>query len=155
MPRPPKPRWVEFEPSVTMFLPAGVPPGAIETVELTVDELEALRLKDVEDLDQEACAARMNVGQSTFQRLLAGARRKVAAALTGGKAIRIAGGHYLLAPRALRCGRCGHRWGRGHGGPGWTPGGGSGGAGRCHGGHGHGPWGRCPACGSPEVEPGG
>jgi predicted DNA-binding protein (UPF0251 family) len=101
---------VEFLPSVTYFKPAGVPLAQLEEVRLTVDELEALRLKDVEDLDQHACAARMNLAQSTFQRILSTARAKLARALVEGKALRIEGGNYRLVVRAPQCPACGQRW---------------------------------------------
>lgn len=110
MPRPPKPRWVEFEPEVTWFVPSSRPAGVVDAVILTVDELEALRLKDVEGLEQEACAQRMNLAQSSFQRLLAAARQKVAGALVAGKAIQVSGGHYVVVAPRYRCGRCGHHW---------------------------------------------
>lgn len=110
MPRPTKPRWVEFYPEVTYFKPAGVRMRDLEEVSLGVDEVEALRLKDMVGLDQEACARRMNLAQSTFQRLLTSARSKVSSALIQGKALRIEGGNYLLSPRVFACRTCGHEW---------------------------------------------
>lgn len=89
MPRPRKPRCVQFTPSVRYFKPAGVPLRTLEEVRLSVDEIESLRLKDVEGLVQEECARQMQLSQSTFQRILAGARAKVSMALVFGKAIRI------------------------------------------------------------------
>ncbi len=112
MPRPPKPRLVEFLPHVTYFKPAGVPMATLDEVCLGVDELEALRLKDLEGLDQEACAERMNLAQSTFQRLLTSAREKLTRGIVEGKAIRIEGGPYQLVARTLVCPRCGRRWRR-------------------------------------------
>lgn len=94
MPRPVKPRCVAFMPDVTYFKPAGVPMSELDEVCIGVDELEALRLKDIEGLEQEECAQRMGIAQSTFQRILTSARGKVAHALVVGKAIRIEGGHY-------------------------------------------------------------
>lgn len=72
---------------------------------MTVDEIEALRLKDVEGLDQQDAALRMKVAQSTFQRILVAARAKVARAIIEGKAIRIEGGCYYLTD-FTRCPRC-------------------------------------------------
>ena len=106
MPRPTKFRRVEFVPEVTVFKPAGVPLRALEEVVLTVEELEALRLKDLEDLEQEECAEHMQVSRPTFQRVLESARRKVAEALTQGKAVRIEGGSYRVAMRRFRCPEC-------------------------------------------------
>ena len=73
----------------------------LEEVVLGVDEVEAIRLKDYVGLDQEECAMRMNLAQSTFQRILTQARAKVASALVQGKALRIEGGNYLVSPFTL------------------------------------------------------
>ncbi|HBQ28688.1 MAG TPA: hypothetical protein DD719_04680 [Desulfotomaculum sp.] len=99
MPRPPKWRTVEQFPSCTYFKPAGIPLRELGEVCLYVEELEALRLKDLACLDQEACAERMKVARTTFQRILCAARAKVAEALVTGKAIRVEGGKYLLAEK--------------------------------------------------------
>lgn len=106
MPRPKKCRRVEFLPAITVFKPAGVPRCNLEEVVLTVEELEALRLKDLEGLEQEECAERMQVSRPTFQRILTDARFKVASMLTRGLALRVEGGTYKLANRRLRCRRC-------------------------------------------------
>ena len=111
MPRPVKPRFIEKMPGVTYFKPSGIPARRLEEVVLTLDELEALRLKDAEGLEQRDCAARMGVAQSTFQRIISLARRKLAEAVVEGKALRIQGGNYTLAG-TYYCGRCRHRWGR-------------------------------------------
>ena len=106
MARPPKPRRVEFMPEVTVFKPVGVPRRHVEEVVLSVEELEALRLKDLEGLEQGECAARMNISRPTFQRVLTSSRSKVADALVRGKALRVEGGHYRLAERRFRCREC-------------------------------------------------
>ena len=59
----------------------GVPAGDKETINLAVEELEAIRLKDLEGLDQESCAVRMKISRPTFHRVLSSARLKVAKAL--------------------------------------------------------------------------
>ncbi len=110
MPRPPKPRRVEFIPQVTVFKPAGVSLRDLEEEVLTVEELEAIRLKDLEGLEQEECAERMQVSRPTFQRVLSSAREKVARALVEGKAIRFEGGTYRLALGQFRCGACSHEF---------------------------------------------
>ena len=61
----------------------------LEVVELTIEEVEALRLKNIKDLDQIECAKKMNTSQSTFQRILSSAYQKVTKAIVEGKAIRI------------------------------------------------------------------
>ena len=65
-----------------------------EEIVLTVDEYEAVRLKDLEGFDQGVCAEMMDISQPTFHRLVISARRKIADALTHGKSIKIEGGHY-------------------------------------------------------------
>ncbi len=97
MPRPCKRRFVSGIPEFSYFKPAGVRMRNLEEVLLTVEELEALRLKDVENLDQITCAERMNISQPTFNRILNSARRKIADAIVNGKAIRIEGGNFVLA----------------------------------------------------------
>ena len=89
-------RRVSFEPDVVFFKPAGVPMRDLKEVVLSVEEFEALRLSDFEKLSQSECAAKMNISQPTFNRLLSSAREKIAEALVEGKAIRIKGGNYFL-----------------------------------------------------------
>lgn len=110
MPRPTKPRWVEFVPTVTYFKPAGIRMRELEEVSLGVDEVEALRLKDLLALEQEDCAKRMNLAQSTFQRILTAARAKLSRAIIEGKALRIEGGNYLVSKSVLTCKDCGLEW---------------------------------------------
>jgi len=94
---------------VTYFKPAGIPLGSLEAVRLSLEEAEALRLKDLEGLEQEEGAERMNISRPTFQRVLASARKKAADALLNGKAIRIEGGNFEIAHRRFRC-HSGHEW---------------------------------------------
>jgi len=61
----------------------------LEVVELTTEEAEALRLKNIKDLEQEEAAKKMNTSQSTFQRILSSAYKKITKALIEGKAIKI------------------------------------------------------------------
>jgi len=89
MPRPRLRRRIQFNPRVTYFKPQGVPMRCVEIVSLTSEEIEALRLKNIENLDQKQCAKEMNTSQSTLQRILASAYRKVSEALVEGKAIRV------------------------------------------------------------------
>jgi len=84
-------------PGVTYFKPAGIPLRLLEEVRLSLEEAEAIRLKDLEGLEQEQGAEKMGVSRPTFQRVLAKARRKIADALLNGRAIRIEGGNYELA----------------------------------------------------------
>lgn len=111
MPRPPKSRTVSQTPSVTYFKPRGVPTRLLETVSLGLDELEALRLADLEGLYQEQAAQQMEISRPTFGRLVEQARRKVADALFHGKALALEGGAVTLRPGPwFGCGRCGRHW---------------------------------------------
>ncbi|TSC95270.1 MAG: hypothetical protein Athens101410_677 [Parcubacteria group bacterium Athens1014_10] len=58
-------------------------------VELTTEEAEALRLKNIKNLEQIECAEQMKTSQSTFQRILSSAYKKISDALINGKAIKI------------------------------------------------------------------
>ena len=110
MTRPTKWRRVAFMPEVVYFKPAGVPQGILDKVLLSVEEAEAIRLKDLEGLQQEECAQRMRISRPTFHRLLESARAKLADALINGKAIRIEGGNFEMAIRRFRCGNDGNEW---------------------------------------------
>ena len=72
--------------------------AARESVRMTVDEYEALRLLDVEGLTQESCAARMNIARTTVTAIYDSARKKVADALVHGKRLLIAGGCCEFGP---------------------------------------------------------
>ena len=109
MPRPPKCRRVEFLPDVTYFKPAGIPLRVLDEVQLSVEEAEAIRLKDLEGLKQEESAKKMNISRQTFQRVLASGRQKIAVALLIGKAIRIEGGSFEMALSRFKC-LNGHEW---------------------------------------------
>ena len=89
MARPRKIRRIRFNPEVVYFKPRGVPLQDLDEVELGHDEMEAIRLKNVKELDQHECAKKMDISQSTFQRILASANQKIAKALTKGMAIKI------------------------------------------------------------------
>ncbi len=89
MVRPRRRRKIKFSPNVTYFKPRGVPVRSLEVVELTNEELEALRLKNEKNLKQTECAKRMNTSQSTFHRILSSAYEKITEALVEGKAIKI------------------------------------------------------------------
>ncbi len=94
MPRPRLCRRVGFHPGVSHFKPAGVPLRNLQETTLNIEELEAIRLKDFEELEQKEAAKKMDVSQPTFNRILRTARKKIAKALIKGQAIRIEGGDY-------------------------------------------------------------
>ncbi len=89
MPRPRKPRCIVLEPRVSYFKPRGVPLLELEELTLRAEELEALRLADMEGLSMEEGAALMKVSRHTFGRIARQARRIVAEALVRGCALRI------------------------------------------------------------------
>jgi len=89
MVRPIKPRLIRFDPKVIYFKPRAIPLSVLEEVELGIDELEALRLCDYKGLEQIIAAKKMKISQSTLQRILTLARKKIAEALIEGKAIKI------------------------------------------------------------------
>jgi predicted DNA-binding protein (UPF0251 family) len=100
---------VNFIPRATYFKPAGVRLADLQEVTLSIEEAEAIRLKDLEGLEQEECASKMDVSRTTFARVLSSAREKIADALINGKAIVIDGGNYEMALRRFRCVN-GHEW---------------------------------------------
>ncbi len=89
MPRPKLLRQIRFNPGVTYFKPQGIPMRSLDEVVLMIEEIEALRLKNIENLDQIECANKMNTSQSTLQRILSSAYNKISDALINGKAIKI------------------------------------------------------------------
>lgn len=118
MPRPFCKRFVGWQPGVSLFKPAGIPAGELELVVLSLDEVEALRLADLNGQYQEAAADQMKISRATFARIVESARRKVADALVHGKALQIQTEPGALPPpAALAPGAC-HRRGcgcHGHG----------------------------------------
>jgi predicted DNA-binding protein (UPF0251 family) len=89
MPRPKLKRKIQFNPEIRYFKPQGVPMRYLKIVELLPEEVEALRLKNIENMNQEECAKKMNTSQSTFQRILSSAYHKISEALIKGNAIKI------------------------------------------------------------------
>lgn len=80
---------IGFCPPNKKFNPEGHSENDCPCVELSAEEVEALRLKNIKGLDQTAAAEKMGISQSTFQRVLSGAYKKVSDALINGKAIKI------------------------------------------------------------------
>ena len=108
MPRPRLSRKVYREPNVTYFKPAGLRMVDLKESIITVDEFEAIRLKDLEEMRQDKAAQHMGISQPTFHRLLTAARKKIADAIVNGKAIKIEGGNFkFMGRRRHRAGRKG------------------------------------------------
>lgn len=110
-------RNVEHTPPAVYFKPAGVPMRELEEECLSLDEVEALRLADMEGRYQEEAAQRMKISRPTFSRLVESARRKTARALVTGRALRVEGGPVHLTGPGRGRGRGRH--GRGGRGSGW------------------------------------
>jgi predicted DNA-binding protein (UPF0251 family) len=115
MPRPRKRRRVWREPKAAIFKPVGVPLHQLQAITLLHEELEALRLVDLEGRYQEEAAGQMNVSRSTLQRIVSEARAKVVEALTEGAALHIEGGTFRVATKYWQCTDCGHLWEIEHG----------------------------------------
>jgi len=88
-PRPRLRRRIRFSPPTTFFKPSGIPLRDLELIRLNKEEMEAIRLYEVEELNQTECAQRMKTSQSTLQRILDSAHKKMGDALVHGKAIEI------------------------------------------------------------------
>ena len=89
MPRPKRPRCLRFSPNISYFKPQGIPLRQLKEVVLLPDELETLKLYEVDGLDQKQAAEKMKISQPTFARILNSAQKKVAEAIVKGKAIKI------------------------------------------------------------------
>lgn len=87
--RPKCPRRIVYAPQVTYFKPRGIPMSQLKVVSIAMEELEALRLVDLEGLQQEEAAFQMGISRRAFWEDLQSARRKVSFALTTGMAIEI------------------------------------------------------------------
>jgi uncharacterized protein len=109
MTRPIKCRRVDFIPDIDSFLPVGREESSLEYT-IKVEELEAMRLKDVEGLSQEECAEKMHISRQTFQKILESVRKKLALALINGAAIRITGGYFAIKGCQILCNDCGHAY---------------------------------------------
>ena len=110
MPRPRKMRFIQGQPMANRFHPNRVPEADVKTVILPVEGLEAIRLNDLEGLDQETSSQSMGVSRQTFGRILRHARNKIAEALVMGKQLRIEGGDFEMpcgGMKRRRCGPCG------------------------------------------------
>lgn len=114
MPRPHRPRRICGRFQTDVYKPASVPLQDLEEIELTQDELEALRLADLEGRYQQDVAASMDVSRQTAGRILESAHRKVADVLVNGKALRIGGGPVAEADDE-GVDQPGFGWGRHHG----------------------------------------
>lgn len=110
MPRARKKRCIYVDTNARYFKPRGVPLNELDIIQLTFEELEAIRLKDLLGLEQTEASEKMGVSQPTFHRILKEARAKVSDALVNSKAIEIYGGDYTMANRQFICLTCHNVW---------------------------------------------
>ena len=110
MPRPQRSRRICYEPDFDRFAPEGA--SAPDTVFLTMDEFETIRLVDLEKKTHEQCAAQMDISRSTVTEIYDSARSKLAECLVHGKRLVIAGGNYRICDGSA-AGRCGRSCSRG------------------------------------------
>jgi uncharacterized protein len=115
MPRPRKHRRVWHTPNPVIFKPVGVPLHQLKSITLLHEELEALRLVDLEERHQKEAAEQMSISRSTLQRIVSEAHHKVAQALTKGTALHIEGGTFRVPMVCWQCNDCGHFWEMEHG----------------------------------------
>lgn len=108
--RPTKWRKIEHIPTVPYFVPAEKEMEGVAENILKLEELEAIRLKDLEGLEQSECAEKMEVSRPTFQRILLAAREKIADSLVNGKMIHVEGGNFTRQICPVRCLDCGKEW---------------------------------------------
>ncbi len=103
MPRPKCCRNVYGVPDKNYFKPRGIPSVELEEIVLHLDEFEAIRLADYEQLYQEEAATRMNISRQTFGRIIEAAHKKIADVLLNGKALKIEGGEVALDEKKSCC----------------------------------------------------
>ena len=113
MARPEKTRRIAYSPEKLFFKPRGIPLRDLDSVELSLDELEVIRLCYLEGLYQEQAAEIMEISRQTLGRILSSANRKIADFLVNGKTLRIGGGSFYLAEEHPH-GHCHKRHHRGH-----------------------------------------
>ena len=89
MPRTKCRRHIENQPNVTYYKPAGIPLRNLQEITIELDELEAIRLADLDGLYQNKAAEKMKISRQTFGRIISSAHQKIAEALIHGKAIKI------------------------------------------------------------------
>ena len=103
-------RWVKYPPDNVYFSSDGR--NEENSVDLTVSEFEAMRLKHYINFNQKDAAEKMGVSQPTFSRILDRAHQKVTQALYEGKTIKVHGGNidYKTSFTGYGCLSCNHEW---------------------------------------------
>lgn len=94
-------------PEFYSYKPVGISVSDAEIIKLTIDEFEAIRLADYEDLYQEDAAERMGVSRQTLGRIVDSAHKKIADAIINGKVIIIEGGNFEINDKKVhKCQKC-------------------------------------------------
>lgn len=110
MPRPRIFRRISEEPQTRCFKPENENIESLEPITITLDEFEAIRLRDYHDIQQVRSAEIMGISQSTFHRILASARKKISKALIEGNTLIIVGDDFIIDKVRYKCNVCGFEW---------------------------------------------
>jgi uncharacterized protein len=106
MVRPKRFRRILEEPQIRCFKPEREFIDTLEPIKITIDEFEAIRLRDYHDIQQKRSAEIMGISQPTFHRILTSARKKISKALIDGKTIIIVGEDYITDKKRYKCNKC-------------------------------------------------
>lgn len=110
MSRPRRFRKILEEPQIRCFKPEKKNMGSSEPIKITIDEFEAIRLRDYHDIRQIRSAEIMGISQPTFHRILTSARKKISKALIEGNMIIIVGDDFITDKKRYKCNICGFEW---------------------------------------------
>jgi len=108
MSRPKNDRIVHEPPLFTEFKPVGIRGQDLGSMQLSLDEFEALRLADHIGLSHAEAAGEMEISRSTFTRLIEQARKKIAEFIIKGRRLNINGGNIHFRSNIICCQKCGH-----------------------------------------------
>ncbi len=100
-------RRIHEPPNIKNFKPSGIPRKMLQTVTVTVDEYEAIRLADYHGLEHLQASEKMAISRPTFTRLIEKARHKIAEAIVDGKELVVEGGNIKFENARHRCRDCG------------------------------------------------
>ncbi|ADZ08761.1 UPF0251 protein [Methanobacterium lacus] len=103
-------RKISKNPEVRCFKPDGENLEELEPIQISLDEFEAIRLRDYHDIKQVKAASIMEISQPTFHRILSSARKKISKALIEGNPIIIVGDGFITDKKRYKCNDCGFEW---------------------------------------------
>jgi predicted DNA-binding protein (UPF0251 family) len=110
VPRPCKKRIISCTLKTYQFSPVDLSVVQGETVHLTLDELEAVKLADLDGMYQEQAAAAMQISRQTFGNIIMSAHKKIADFLVNSKRLSIDGGKVTVDDCKLFCSTCNADW---------------------------------------------